>query len=70
MAKDNGGIIGVLNTPTTSSASGVWAIEDQYQAQRNGYLAIDTLFNRFFSYSWRWRRWWCRSRFRWRSWRI
>jgi hypothetical protein len=36
MAKDNGGIIGVLNTPTTSSASGVWAIEDQYQARTTG----------------------------------
>lgn len=36
MAKDNGGIIGVLNTPSTASASGVWAIEDQYQAKRNG----------------------------------
>ena len=33
MAKDNGGIIGVLNTPSTTSASGVWAIEDQYQAR-------------------------------------
>ena len=33
MAKDNGGIIGVLNTPTSITASGVWAIEDQYQAR-------------------------------------
>jgi len=36
MAKENGGIIGVLNTPSTTSASGVWAIEDQYQAKRSG----------------------------------
>ena len=36
MAKENGGIIGVLNTPSTASASGVWAIEDQYQAKRSG----------------------------------
>jgi len=36
MAKENGGIIGVLNTPSLSSASGVWAIEDQYQAKRSG----------------------------------
>ena len=35
MAKENGGIIGVLNTPSLSSASGVWAIEDQYQAKRS-----------------------------------
>ena len=33
MAKDNGGIIGILNTPTTSVASGVWAIEDQFNAR-------------------------------------
>ena len=33
MAKDNGGIIGVLNTPTQSSAKGVWSLEDQYQAR-------------------------------------
>jgi hypothetical protein len=33
MAKDNGGIIGVLNTPSTTSAKGVWALEDQYQAR-------------------------------------
>jgi len=36
MAKDNGGIIGVLNTPSTTSAKGVWALQDQYQAKRNG----------------------------------
>jgi len=36
MAKDNGGIIGVLNTPSTSLASGVWALEDQYQAKLGG----------------------------------
>ena len=36
MARDNGGIIGKLNTPTTSVASGVWALEDQYQAQLAG----------------------------------
>jgi hypothetical protein len=33
MAKENGGIIGVVNTPTTSTASGVWALEDQYNAR-------------------------------------
>jgi hypothetical protein len=33
MAKDNGGIIGVLNTPSTTSASGVWALQDQYEAR-------------------------------------
>jgi hypothetical protein len=36
MAKENGGIIGVLNTPSTTSASGVWALQDQYEAKRNG----------------------------------
>jgi hypothetical protein len=33
MAKDNGGVIGVLNTPTTSLASGVWALMSEYQAR-------------------------------------
>ena len=33
MAKDNGGIIGVVNTPTTSVATGVWALEDQFNAR-------------------------------------
>jgi hypothetical protein len=35
MAKENGGVIGVLNTPSTSSAKGVWALQDQYEAKRN-----------------------------------
>jgi len=33
MAKENGGIIGVDNTPTTSTASGVWDLQDQYNAR-------------------------------------
>ena len=33
MAKENGGIIGVVNTPTANTASGVWALEDQYNAR-------------------------------------
>jgi hypothetical protein len=33
MAKENGGIIGVVNTPTQSVASGVWASQDQYNAR-------------------------------------
>ena len=36
MAKENGGVIGVLNTPTATTASGVWALQDQYEAKRNG----------------------------------
>ena len=36
MARDNGGVIGVLNTPTATTASGVWALQDQYEAKRNG----------------------------------
>ena len=36
MARDNGGVIGVLNTPSTTTASGVWALQDQYEAKRNG----------------------------------
>lgn len=35
MAKENGGVIGVLNTPTSTTASGVWALQDQYEAKRN-----------------------------------
>ena len=33
MNQDNGGIIGKINTPTTSVASGVWSIEQQFEAQ-------------------------------------
>ena len=33
MARDNGGIIGVTNNPTSSTASGVWDIDSQYQAR-------------------------------------
>jgi hypothetical protein len=32
MAKRNGGIIGKVNTPTTSVATGVWALQDQFNA--------------------------------------
>ena len=33
MNQDNGGIIGKINTPTTTVASGVWSIQDQFEAQ-------------------------------------
>ena len=33
MNQDNGGIIGKLNTPTTTVASGVWTLQDQFEAQ-------------------------------------
>ena len=33
MNQDNGGVIGKINTPTTSVASGVWSIQDQFEAQ-------------------------------------
>jgi len=33
MNQDNGGIIGKANTPTTSVASGVWSLQDQFEAQ-------------------------------------
>ena len=33
MNQDNGGIIGKINTPTTSVASGVWYIQQQFEAQ-------------------------------------
>jgi hypothetical protein len=36
MARDNGGIIGPVNDPTNTSASGVWSLEEQYQAQLAG----------------------------------
>jgi hypothetical protein len=35
MAKRNGGIIGKVNTPTTSTAKGVWRLQDQYNARKN-----------------------------------
>ena len=33
MNQDNGGVIGKLNTPTTTVASGVWTLQDQFEAQ-------------------------------------
>ena len=33
MNQDNGGVIGKINTPTTTVASGVWSIQDQFEAQ-------------------------------------
>jgi len=33
MNQDNGGIIGKINTPTTTVASGVWSLQDQFEAQ-------------------------------------
>lgn len=36
MARDNGGIIGPVNDPTSTTASGVWSLEEQYQAQLAG----------------------------------
>ena len=36
MSSDNGGIIGVVNNPTGSAASGVWQQEEQYEAKVNG----------------------------------
>ena len=33
MNQDNGGIIGKINTPTTLVASGVWTLQDQFEAQ-------------------------------------
>jgi hypothetical protein len=33
MNQDNGGIIGKINTPTTSVASGVWGLQDQFESQ-------------------------------------
>tara|TARA_R110000850_G_scaffold24790_2_gene72104 strand:+ start:629 stop:2137 length:1509 start_codon:yes stop_codon:yes gene_type:complete len=35
MSSDNGGIIGVVNNPTGSVASGVWQQEEQYEAKVN-----------------------------------
>jgi hypothetical protein len=36
MARDNGGIIGPANNPTSSTASGVWDLQAQYQAISGG----------------------------------
>jgi hypothetical protein len=33
MDQNNGGIIGKINTPTTSVASGVWSLQDQFESQ-------------------------------------
>jgi len=32
----NGGIIGTVNNPTSSTATGVWQQEEQYEAVRDG----------------------------------
>ena len=32
MAKRNGGIIGKVNTPTANTATGMWRLQDQYNA--------------------------------------
>ena len=44
MARDNGGIIGVTNNPTSSTATGVWSIESQYQARVGDTWPERTLF--------------------------
>jgi hypothetical protein len=49
MAKENGGIIGVVNTPTTSTASGVWALEDQFNARVGDIWPGQLLIHRIFS---------------------
>ena len=33
MVQNNGGILGKINTPTTSVASGVWSLDSQFEAQ-------------------------------------
>ena len=33
MNQDNGGVIGKINTPTTSLASGVWSLDSQFDSQ-------------------------------------
>jgi len=35
MAKRNGSIIGIINTPTTTTATGVWRLQDQFNARKN-----------------------------------
>ena len=36
MAKRNGGIIGKANNPTSSVAKGMWRLQDQFSAIKNG----------------------------------
>ena len=33
MDQNNGGIIGKINTPTTTVASGVWSLDSQFESQ-------------------------------------
>jgi len=40
----NGGIIGTVNNPTSSTATGVWQQEEQYEAVRNGTWPLRPLF--------------------------
>lgn len=43
MAKRNGGIIGKLNNPTIDEASGVWAIQDQFNSQSNNTWPVEPI---------------------------
>jgi hypothetical protein len=70
MAKENGGIIGVVNTPTTSTASGVWDFQDQYNARVGDIwpstpYSVDFLVSSWWSWRWLWLLW-----RRWRSRRL
>ena len=57
---DNAGVIGKLNTPTASVASGVWNLSAQYEAQAGGIWpfkfedrSLEGLAGKFFNGSWR-----------------
>jgi len=39
MNQDNGGIIGKINTPTTTLASGVWSLDSQFDSQASSIWA-------------------------------
>jgi hypothetical protein len=51
MPVGNGGIIGPANIPTQSAAKGVWSLQEQYLAQRQGIWPLSILPDPYFEYT-------------------
>jgi hypothetical protein len=51
MLRGNGGVIGPANIPTQSAAKGVWSLQEQYLAQRQGIWPLSILPDPYFEYT-------------------
>jgi hypothetical protein len=51
MPVGNGGVIGPANIPTQSAAKGVWSLQEQYLAQRQGIWPLSILPDPYFEYT-------------------